>query len=250
MLAISTTTSLALVDPSTLRRPPLSLESSSKLSSPPTSTTWSPDGSSLFIAASNIITRYHATGELVKTVYTHLPAEGSHELIANLVAKDKGSLIFSAGSSVHFLEHSSSITATSRIAQTLNSPSNPGHIIGLSLSNDNTLLAAASASSVLIHNLSLSSHTILRDLPLSDGQSVSTCVFHPYSRIRLLLGIGRELVIYDITRPSGPVRTITMSEAATGEIVAIVCSPYSKTLLAVACSGGSVSVVDLDKEQG
>ena len=41
-----------------------------------------------------------------------------------------------------------------------------------------------------------------------------------------------------------------MSEAATGEIVAIVCSPYSKTLLAVACSGGSVSVVDLDKEQG
>lgn len=57
-------------------------------------------------------------------------------------------------------------------------------------------------------------------------------------------------MIYDITRPSGPVRTITMSEAATGEIVAIVCSPYSKTLLAVACSGGSVSVVDLDKEQG
>jgi protein NEDD1 len=33
-----------------------------------------------------------------------------------------------------------------------------------------------------------------------------------------------------------------------GKVVAVACSPYSKTLIAVACSGGYVALVDRDKE--
>ncbi|THH16147.1 hypothetical protein EW146_g4439 [Bondarzewia mesenterica] len=246
MLAITTTSQLTIVDPSTLRRPPPSIQPSTELSSPPTAGTWSPDGSALFIASSSTITRYDNSGAFVKIVYE----QSSDGPFANLVAKDKGSLIFSAGSSVHVLEHSSSATASSRVVQTLPPHPNASSVAALSLSNDNTLLAVASTASVLVHNLSLNSHTTLRGLPLSDGQVISSCAFHQHSRVRLFLGIGKQLVVYDITRPSGPTRTIPMNDSASGHIVSIACSPYSKTLLAVACSGGQVGVVDLDKDQG
>jgi protein NEDD1 len=41
-----------------------------------------------------------------------------------------------------------------------------------------------------------------------------------------------------------------MNDASTGDIVAVACSPFSKTLVAVASSSGSVGLVDLDKEKG
>ncbi|KAA1469327.1 WD40 repeat-like protein [Dentipellis sp. KUC8613] len=253
MLAVSTTGHLTLIDPSTLRRGPSSLPPTSELTSPPTTSTWSPDGASLYIASSHTITRYDALGELIKTVHVHTPADSADEPIASLLAKDKGTLIFAAGSNVHILEHSASQSATSKVVQTIAPPAgapDTGPLSALSLSNDGTLLVTASAGAVLVHNLSLGSHTVLRGLPIEDGQRISACVLHPHSRIRLFLGIGKQLVVYDVTRPAAPVRMIPMGEAATGDIVAIACSPYSKTLLAVACSGGYVGLVDLDKQQG
>ncbi|KAK7694029.1 hypothetical protein QCA50_003605 [Cerrena zonata] len=41
-----------------------------------------------------------------------------------------------------------------------------------------------------------------------------------------------------------------MQKVGGSPIVAIACSPFSKTLIAVACSGGSIGLVDLDKEKG
>ncbi|KAG6885299.1 hypothetical protein C0993_003460 [Termitomyces sp. T159_Od127] len=50
-------------------------------------------------------------------------------------------------------------------------------------------------------------------------------------------------------RPSAPLKTITLNEAS-GDIVTVACSPFSKTLVAVATSSGYVGLIDLEKEKG
>ncbi|KAI9460029.1 hypothetical protein F5148DRAFT_273117 [Russula earlei] len=131
-----------------------------------------------------------------------------------------------------------------RIVQTLPAHPDSDPVHALSLSHDGTLLTVASAGAVVVHNLALGTQTALRGLP----GPVAVCTFHVHSRVRLLLGIGHELVIYDITRPSAPSRVASIGGGKMGDVVAVACSPYSKTLLAVACSEGYVALVDLDKE--
>ena len=247
-LSVACASRLVLADvASCLKRPPGSLPPTCVLEPTfrPTASAWSADGASLYIASAHSIARYDASGTFVKTVYDDPECEDIHAIV---VAKDKGTIIFAAGTGVHFLEHSASAASTSRIVHSLPPHPDSEPIISLSLSNDNTLLAVASPYAVLIHNLSLGSQTFLRGLP-SDA-AVTTCVFHPHSRVRLFLGMSRQLVVYDITRPLGPSRVIPMGDPATGDIVAVSCSPYSKTLLAVACAAGHVALVDLDKEKG
>ncbi|KAI0062191.1 WD40 repeat-like protein [Artomyces pyxidatus] len=252
MLAVATPGHLTIADPSVLRRSPPSLSPTCDTSSSPVRTsTWSADNTSLYMASSHAISRYDTFGNLIKTVYEASEQNSPSQSIGTLITKDRGTLIFSRGSDVHILEHSASLTSSSKVVQTLLSHPDSQPVIALSLSNDGTLLAAASAGTVLIHNLSLNSHTALRGLPIgNDGGSISTCVLHPHSRVRLFLGIGRQLAVYDITRPTGPTRMIPMSDTASGDIVAVACSPYSKTLLAVACSDGYVALLDLDKDPG
>jgi protein NEDD1 len=168
----------------------------------------------------------------------------SDDDIGSLAVKDKGTLILSMGSAIHILEHSSSASSTTRIVQTLPAHPDSDPVHALSLSHDGMLLAAASAGAVIVHNLALGTQTALRRLP----GHVVVCTFHVHSRVRLLLGIGHELVIYDITRASGPSRVTSIGGGKMGDVVAVACSPYSKTLIAVACSEGYVALVDLDKE--
>ncbi|KAI0032806.1 WD40-repeat-containing domain protein [Vararia minispora EC-137] len=248
MLSVATSRKLSFAEAANLKRSSIALFPVCELPDPtqrPTASAWSPDSVSLYLASAHSISRYGASGSLIKTVYNDVECEPIHALIV----KDKGTLVFATGSNVHSLEHSASASSSSKIVHSLPPHPDPSApVISLSLSNDNTLLAVASAHAVLIHNLSLGVHTILRGLP-SDA-AVTSCVFHPHSRVRLFLGIARELVVYDITRPSGASRVIPMGDNAEGDIVAVACSPYSKTLLAVACSGGYVAMVDLDKEKG
>ncbi|PCH37690.1 hypothetical protein WOLCODRAFT_135777 [Wolfiporia cocos MD-104 SS10] len=60
------------------------------------------------------------------------------------------------------------------------------------------------------------------------------------------------MLVYDTTRPSAPVKTFTLStqRGGWGEIVSVSSSPFSKTLVAVASSGGNICLVDLEKEKG
>ncbi|VDB82901.1 unnamed protein product [Peniophora sp. CBMAI 1063] len=247
-LSVACASRLVLADiASCLKRPPTSLPPTCALESTfrPTASAWSADGTSLYLASAHSIARYDASGAFVKTVYDEPECE---DIRAIVVSKDKGTIIFAAGTGVHFLEHSASAASTSRIVHSLPPHPDSEPIIALSLSNDNTLLAVSSPYAVIVHNLSLGSQTLLRGLP-SDS-AVTTCAFHPHSRVRLFLGIARQLVVYDITRPLGPSRIIPMSDSAVGDIVALSCSPFSKTLLAVACAGGHVALIDLDKDKG
>jgi protein NEDD1 len=246
MLAILTTGHITITEHSALRRAPATLTPSCQVPlSAYVSSVWSPDNGSLYIATKDSINRYDASGTLVKSLWP-LPDGDDIPLddIGGLTVKDKGTLILCTGNTVHMVEHSSSASSPTKIVQTL-----PGHpdstpIHALSLSHDSTLLTVASPNAVVVHNLALGTQTTLCKLP---GR-VAVCTFHVHSRVRLLLGVSHKLVIYDITRPSGPSRVTSVGDGVAGDVVAVACSPYSKTLIAVACSGGYIALVDLDKE--
>jgi protein NEDD1 len=245
MLAILTTNHITITDHSVLRKGPPTLPPSSQAHlSQYVASVWSPDSGSLYVATTGSVTRFDTSGVLVKSLWPLPDSDMPLDDIGDLAIKDKGTLILSAGNTVHVLEHSSSTSSSTKIVQSLpiHPDSDPVH--SLSLSHDGTLLAVSSPGAVIVHNLALGAQTALRGLP---GR-VAVCTFHVHSRVRLLLGIGHNLVIYDITRASSPSRIASIGDGTDGDVVAVACSPYSKTLLAVACSGGYIALVDLDKE--
>ncbi|KAF9469400.1 WD40-repeat-containing domain protein [Collybia nuda] len=239
MLAISSTNALSLLDPVLLKRAPSSAPSCLPLTGKPSATVWSSDNAFLFLASAEVIYRYDASTNSLKNLFS---TPGT-DPITTIVSKDKSTLIYSAGNKIDVLECGS----IPKISQTFDS--HKSSITSLSLSNDCTLLASTSLGTVHVHNLSLGSHTVLRG-PALAGQTIATSEFHPHSRTRLLLGVDKQLIVYDTTRPSAPIKTIALNDTTPGEITAIACSPFSKTLVAVATTGGSVGLVDLDKEKG
>ncbi|KZT69841.1 YVTN repeat-like/Quino protein amine dehydrogenase [Daedalea quercina L-15889] len=241
MLAVATTSTLHVSDPQSLRRATI-IAPACTLDSPPTCYAWAPDNSCLILAQSYSISRYDTSGTLTGALFDG--STGGAGPITALVAKDRGNtVIFGAGERVHVLDaHSGKISKTF--------DTHKASVMSLSLSNDASLLASASANAVHVHNLTHGSHTVLRGIP--SGESVTTCEFHPHARTRLLVGTGAQILVYDTTRPSGPLKTITVGarKDVSGEVVAIASSPFSKTLVAVACSGGAIALVDLEKEKG
>lgn len=235
MFAATTTDTLSISDPAALKKAPSSIPSCLDLIHPPTASSWSPDNAFLYISSEHIIHRYEPTSNVLKDIYVHDLKPVSH-----LVAKDRSNVIFSSEEMIHVLE----CEASPRISQTFESQKSP--VNSLSLSNDNTLLSSTTIGSVHVHNLALGSHTVLRGLPT---QAIMTATFHPHSRTRLLVAAGKQLMVYDTTRPSSPSKVITMTESASGDIVTVACSPFSKTLVAVATSTGFIGLIDLEKEK-
>ncbi|KAJ4481940.1 WD40-repeat-containing domain protein [Lentinula aciculospora] len=238
MLAITSTDGLSILDHTTVKKAPSSFPSCITLISPPIASSWSSDNKFLFIASAFAMHKYDAEHNSLVDVYS------SSEIITSLLVKDKASVVICAGEKVHILD----CGATTKISQTFTSHKDT--VRSLSLSNDLTLLASTSYDAAYVHNLTLASHTLVRGLPVSDQQFITTCAFHPHTRTRLLIGVGKKLAVYDTTRPSGPLRVIPLNETSSGNICAISCSPFSKTLVAVATTGGTLGLVDLDKEKG
>ncbi|KAJ7273645.1 WD40-repeat-containing domain protein [Mycena haematopus] len=230
MLAVTTTDQLSLIDPQSLKRPPSSLPSCLSLLAPCTASAWSPDNLYLFLASANAIHQYNSALNTLTQIFS------SPEAITHLVCKTKSSLAFASANQINVLE-------STKIIHTFEFHKAP---TSLALSND--LLAYTSAESAHVYNLLLGSHTTLRGITLAE-QRITTCAFHPHSRAKLLLGVGKQLIVYDTTR-SSPSKTIPMNDASTSEIVSVACSPFSKTLVVVASANGSVGLVDLDKEKG
>ena len=96
------------------------------------------DNGSLYVATTNSVTRYDASGTLIKSLWL-LPDGDDIPLddIGGLAVKDKG--ILSMGSVVHMVEHSPASSPT-KIVQTLPPHPDSDPIHALSLSHDSTLL--------------------------------------------------------------------------------------------------------------
>ncbi|KAJ7632551.1 WD40-repeat-containing domain protein [Roridomyces roridus] len=227
----TTSTELHVAEAIALKRPASSLPPAClALLERPSSSVWSPDNLFLFISTPTAIQQYNPQLNTVSDVFS------SAEPISHLVCRSQSSLVFAAGDKVHVLE-------SGKLVSTFDSHKGR-EITSLALSGD--LLASTTATEVHVHSLSLGSHTALRGL---GGETVTTCAFHPHSRTKLLVGAGKQLLVYDTTRPSGPSKVIPMNDASTGHILSIAASPFSKTLIAVMLAT-SVALVDLDKEKG
>ncbi|KAH0827105.1 hypothetical protein J3R83DRAFT_4791 [Lanmaoa asiatica] len=234
MLAIVTHNGTSLIDPASFKSSSSSFPISSSLTC--STSAWSPDNSQLYLANSSSIKRYTPSECLLEELYY-----GS-DTVTCLAIKDKSStLFFAAANEVWSLDCTHS---PGKVVSSLKPHKNT--VTRISMSNDGTLLASVSASAVFVHNLTLSSHTQLKGLP--DRKPVTCCLFHQHSRTRLLLGVGRDIVIYDSMRPSSPLKTVHLPGG--GNIVGISASPFSKTLVAAATSNGDVALIDLDKDNG
>jgi protein NEDD1 len=231
MLALCTSTELTVVDPLSLKSASTSsIPCSLPLCTAPTASYWFAD--ELYLAAGNLIQKYDPGSNKITNIYS---SSGS---VSCLLARDTDALVFAADNKIHFLDHG-------QLSQSLTTHSNT--ITSIAISNDSSLLASTSSTTVHVHNISIGTHSVLRGIPVA---SISTCVFHPHNRTRLLVGTGKQLVVYDTTRPSLPSKTISMNESCSGSIIAVSCSPFSKTLVACCTSGGHVGLIDLEKEKG
>ena len=236
MLAATTTDTLSVVDIVLLKKGPSSVPSCLDLVEAPVASSWSPDNAFFYIASPRTIHKYDPTSNALREIYT---VSGS-DSICSLAVKDKNTVIFSVGNQIHKLDCNR--------PETESFDSHKAPVKFLSLSNDITLLASTSAGAVHIHNVASGSHAVLRGLP-AGSSDIDSILFHVHSRTRLLISIARQILVYDTARPSGPIKNIPLSESAAGDIVAAACSPFSKTLVAVATSLGFVAMIDLEKEK-
>ena len=238
LLAVTGTDALSVVSTSSIKysQAPSSISTCITLTEPTVASTWSSDNALLFVASAQAVHQYDPSTNALKEVLRL--SEG--QKISNFLCKDKNTLIYTVAREIHTWTHPA---LTSKIA------SHKSPITSLSLSNDSNLLASTSSDGVHVHNLAVGSHTVLKGLPTASTISAST--FHPHICTRLLLGVAKQLLVYDTTRPSSPLKTILLGEPATavGDIIAVACSPFSKTLVAVGTACGTVGTLDLEKEK-
>lgn len=243
-LAVATTEHLLLPATTSLKRASSFLLSIPKITIPrPLAGTWSSDNSTLFLVFSDGIRKYSDKGATEDVVFS---SEDEEELQPCIVAKDNGTIICALSNRIAVVDSTAS-SGDCTITKTIDIHTLP--VTSLTISNDGAILASASQTTVYIHNLESDSHTALRGLPQS-SEEPSFCTFSPHFRTKLIVGSGQVLFVYDITKPFSPTKTIPLGSSANGDVVSLACSPYSKTLIAAACEGGTVHLVDLENEKG
>jgi len=238
MLALVTTAALTLASPATLKNPPLLLAASQRLSYQYFASGWAQDNSSLYLASPFSVDRFiPAEGRLEEGVCVQSSEE---EEITAMTVNASGNIVLGIGRKVMVVDYA---TGTGQVLKMFESHATK--ITALAVSNDSTLIASASSNGIHVHDLLVpAKHTSLH-LPTSTSTSISTMMFHSHVRTRLLLCSGCDILVYDVAKPSAPVKMITIGQV----VVDITCSSFSKTLVAVA-SRTSINLVDLDKEKG
>lgn len=228
-LAVVTSGELVLLDPKQATAAPLSRTT---LAAP---TAFVADASGVYVASAHGVAKYGRDSGV--HLFSHAVDAGT---VSALCTAESGTLFSAQATSI--LVHA---PGAAEPTQTLDGHSSA--ITSLALSSDGVLLASTSKT-VHVHNLSTSSRTILRGLPCPNA--VASCaIFHPARPTTLFVAILRQLVVYDVSKPAAPTKVVQIAGSAAGDIVDIDCSPFSKSLLAVACAGGVVGIVDLDKEK-
>jgi protein NEDD1 len=238
MLSVATANGLALFDPAAIKRSSPSPTSSLSLTSTTNAAVWSADNTRLFIASGNDIRTHQPGSSRAEVLYSHPTT------ISNILVQNKKSLVFAAGEHIYALDYDGKASSTPKTFASMKSPIN-----SLSLSNDSSLLSATTLDSVHVYETATGSHTTLRGSALI-GLQIHTAAFHRETRTKLLLGANRQLLVYDITKPLGPIRTIQINDPTSGDIIGITCSPFSKNLVAFCTAKGYVGLVDLEKDKG
>ncbi|KAI5122200.1 hypothetical protein M0805_002689 [Coniferiporia weirii] len=246
MLGATSRRRLALVEPATLKASaaPPSPSKQIALDVELSALVWNADNTALFAAAGGTIRRYNSGGHFEKMV--HSPGG----IVSALAVRDNGGpdvVYYAKDNMAYELDCGAGV-----VSATFEDHMSP--VKSISLSADGSCLAVASASKCTVHNLSDSSQISLDGFPPSDSAEISICAFHIHSRFRIFVGYGHYLLIYDTSNPSAPAKSVALASSSVpetaGDIVAISCSPFSKSLIVVGCASGLVYMIDLEKEKG
>lgn len=248
MLAACTKNALFVLDATTLKNPPTTVPVTTSLSQRPTASAWAADNSCLYVAGSNDISKFSPTGYLYSsTIPLSRPS-------TSLITKDNGdTLIYTSGNEIALLQ-----STTGKELSKLDLQDQDATL--LSLSQDETLIAVCLASGeVQVHNLSSgTSPVVLRGINGIGEEAgrraryngeVTALAFHAHSPTQLLLALGPRLLVYDTVQPARPAKVFLLNKLE-GKLVSIACSPFSKTLIAVASSTGKIWLVDIAKDSG
>jgi len=232
MLVVVSTSSLSLVEPSNLKKSPPILPKPHDLSDRPTGCSWAPDNSVFYISYAGGIQRFDPITTTSKELYFNV----DNEAISNIVSPSTESIVFSISNRI--------CTLDSRKPKTLDS--HKGSVNCLALSVDSQTLASTSPDAVRIHHFATGVTTALRGLPTEE--SITSCLFHPHARTRLLVASESQVLVYDTNRPSQPTKAIFLDDPDSGPIVGLASSPFSKSLVAAITADGRLGLIDLEKE--
>ncbi|KLO14878.1 hypothetical protein SCHPADRAFT_927543 [Schizopora paradoxa] len=249
MLAVSAGRRLALLDPQTLRSTsaPPSPSKQTALDVEFTALAWANPtvaNSRLYIATRGAIRQYDSTGHFEKAILND-PTISRDDPVSAIAVKTEEDVFLARRSKVCRLN-----CETGSVEDVIDL--NEALVSCLCLSKDAMRLAIAFSDQCTVLDISSEESSSATISGISACPAVS---FHSHSS-RLLLISGRYLSAYDVSdlaesEPLDPTLRIPLgSSTSVKEVIGIACSPFSATLVAVACKGGAVFLVDLEREKG
>jgi protein NEDD1 len=236
MLAVASSAGITLLPTSLAKKLPSHVALSIETQTGAVAAAWSPDHTFLLFAQGRAIHR--AAADLSSASELIHEDEGG-DVVSHIVCPTPSTAIYSAGRRITLITHT-----PFRVDFSIDGKHT---ITSLSLSLDvSTLIYTTSASA---HTLSLATKAsaTLRGLALSDGAQILGCAVHPHTRGRAILAAGRSLLVYDVNRPSAPLKII--GAGGSEPLVFVTCSPFSRTLVAAGTSSGNVILIDLEKDK-
>lgn len=208
----------------------------------PSAVAWAPDGTGLYLAAEASIRRYNSAGHFERIICCPSGAT------ASLVPSADGTHLYYATNEVSQVRVSDgAIRKLHGIQHSLPT--------GISLSSDGKHLALYSESECVVHHLSSMTTVTLGGFQSErKNNTLTACAFHSQLPTRFLVGYGHHLMIYDITNPQTPKKTIDLSDQSLSKslsgndnIISISNSPFSDNLVAIGFSAGLVVLVESRK---
>lgn len=152
-----------------------------------------------------------------------------------------GGVLIAAGGTARLYSSSGSLSAT------LGGHPPSATIAALSTNADDTLIASAAGTSLIIHNRATNTQNALHAKP--SKVTYSALAFAPHRRTFLAAGTSTGLLhLFDTTKPSAPLRTIALcSSPLPPPVTNIAFSATSSALLIACTSTGQLSLIDTEK---
>ena len=129
--------------------------------------------------------------------------------------------------------------------------------MSLVLSNDASILATCSQSTVQLCDLAtgtltvIDANIVLSAIHACDSSSkikvpaFTKLVSHPYRRDRYFLACGSYLVVLSARKPQAPLKVVKVID----DMICIAASPTSKGVVVAATVSGQLCVVDVEADQ-
>ncbi|ORY89708.1 WD40-repeat-containing domain protein [Leucosporidium creatinivorum] len=221
--------------------PPLILEASTPVAS--SAVVWHPNGSRfLTISTDGLqVSVWDKSG--IKQLYNLKRTDSDSSLPVVTAVFHDGGVALASGSSVHLY------SSTGAFVKSLSGHPLGANISCLSANLDDSLLASSAGSSLIIYNRTTNTQNTLHAKAVR-AQTYSVLSFAPSRRTFLAAATSTGLVhLFDSSKPSAPLRTISLSSAPLPPAVTNLAFSTFAPLLLVSSATGHLSLVDTEKQK-